>query len=84
MQSKVRGQEIQKDVLTLALALAINTTCIDKLNLLIIYKFLCPRCFGMWFPTNYVYMFANQMAWMTSYVFESWTMSFDVHLKSKK
>ena len=25
--------------------------------------------------TNYVWWFANQMAWMTSYIFESWMMA---------
>ena len=45
---------------------------------------LRPRCFGRWWPTNYVWWFANQMARMTSYVFESWMMSLDVNSKSQK
>ena len=28
--------------------------------------------------------FANQVAWMTSNVFESWMMSLNVHFKSQK
>ena len=81
-QGKVCGRKIQKDCLTLALA--INTTSIDKLKFVINYKSLCPRCFGRWLPTNYVWWFANQMAWMTSCVFESWMMSLNVHSKSQK
>ena len=79
VQGKVCGCEIQKDQLTLYLA--INTTSTDKLRHVSIYKSLHPRCFGRWLPTNYVWWFGNQMAWMTSYVFESWMMSLNVHFK---
>ena len=78
-QGKVCGRKIQKDHLTLALV--VNTIGTDKLKPLIIYKSLCPRCFGRWLPANYVWWFANQVAWMTSYVFESWTMSLNVYQK---
>ena len=47
-----RPQKIQKDRLTLALV--INTTGSDKLELVIIYKSLCPSCFGKWLPRDYV------------------------------
>ena len=80
-QGKVRGHKIQKDRLTLALV--VNTTCTDKLKPVIIYKSLCPRCFGRWLPTDYVWWFANQTAWMTSNVFEIWMMSLNVHFESK-
>ncbi len=43
-----------------------------------------PQCFGRWLPTNHVWWYANQMAMMTSCVFESWTMSLNVHFKSQK
>ena len=81
-QGKVRGHKIQKDRLTLALV--VNMTSIDKLKLMIIYKYLCPRCFERWLPTNYMWWFANPMAWMTSNVFECWMMSLNVHFKSQK
>ena len=81
-QGKVHGHKIQKDCLTLALVL--NKTCTDKLKLVIICKSLCSRCFGRWLPANYVWWFANQMAWMTSHVFESWMMSLNVNFKSQK
>ena len=81
-QGKVCGRKIQKDHLTLALV--VNMTYTDKLKPVIIYKSLRPRCFGRWLPTNYVWWFANQMAWMTSNVFESWMMSLNVHFKSQK
>jgi hypothetical protein len=58
-------------------------TSTNKLKLVIIYKYLHPRCFERWLPTNYVWWFANQMAWMTD-VFESWMMSLNVHFKSQK
>ena len=37
-----------------------------------------------WLPTNYVWRFANQTAWVTSYVFYNWMMSLNVHFKSQK
>ena len=49
-----------------------------------IYKSLCPKCFRRWLPTNYVWWFANRMAWMTPDVFKSWTMSLNVHFISQK
>jgi hypothetical protein len=69
MQQKACGQKTQKDRHTISLVE--NMTSIDKLELVIIYKFLCPRCFGRWLPTNYPWWFANQMEWMTLDVFES-------------
>jgi hypothetical protein len=47
----------------------------DKLKLVMIYKSLCPRCFGRWLPIDYV-------ARMALNVFESWMMIIDVHFKS--
>ena len=32
---------------------------------------------------NYVWWFANQMAWMASDAFESWMRSLNVHIKSQ-
>ena len=61
-QGKVRGCKILKDHLTLALV--VNTTSTDKMKPMIIYKSLHPRCFGRWLPTQYVWWFANQTAWM--------------------
>jgi hypothetical protein len=81
-QGKVRGHKIQKN--NLILNLVIHMTCIDKLKVVIIYKALHPRCFGRWLPTNYVWWFANQMAWMTSYTFESWMMNLNIYFKSQK
>ena len=60
------------------LALVINTTCSDT----IVYKSLGPKYFGSWLPTNYMWWFANQMSWMTSYVFDSWMMSVNGRFKS--
>ena len=81
-QWKVRGCKIQEDNLTLALA--INTTYTGNLKPMIIYISLHPRCFWRWLSTNYVWWFANQMAWMTSDVLESWMMSLDVHFRSQE
>ena len=60
-----------------------NTTCIDKLKPVIIYKSLRSRCFGSWLPRYYVWWFANQMAWMASNVLESWMMSLNVYFNLK-
>ena len=49
-QGKVCGRKIQKDCLTLALA--INTTSIEKLKSMIFYKSLRPRCSGRRLSTN--------------------------------
>ena len=62
---KFRGCKTKKDHLTPALV--VNMTCTNKLKPKIIQESLCLRCFGRWF--------ANQTAWMTSYVFESWMMA---------
>ena len=64
-------------------ALVVHTTCTNKLNFVISYKSLCTWCSGRWLPTYYVWWIANQMAWMTSYVFERWMMSLNVHFKSQ-
>ena len=56
-KEKSAATKIQKDRLTLALV--INTIGSDKLKLVIIYKSLCPRCFGRWLPRDYVWWFAN-------------------------
>ena len=74
--------KFQKDRLTLALV--VNTTCTNKLKLVILYRSLHPRCFGRWLPTEYVWWFSNRTTWMTSNVFESWMMSLHVHFKSQK
>ena len=42
------------------------------------------RCSRRWLPTYFVQWFANQMASMTSNVFESWMMILNVHFKSQK
>ena len=81
-QQKVRGCIIRKDRLTIALL--INTISTKKLKLVIICKSLHPRCFGRCLPTNYVWWSANQMAWMTSNIFESWMMSLNLHFKLQK
>ena len=81
-QRQVCGHKFQKD--HLSIALVVNTTCSDKLKPMIIYKTLCPRCFGRWLSTNYVWWFENQMTWMTSYVFESWMMSRNVNFQISK
>jgi hypothetical protein len=81
-QGKVCGRKIQKDCLTFAIV--INTTSIEKLKHVIIYKSLRPRCFGRRLPTNCAWWFANHMAWMTSCVFESWMMGLDGHSKSQR
>ena len=82
MQGKVCERKSHNDHLTFALV--VNTRGANKLKHVIIYKSLCPRCFGRWLPTDYALWFANQMAWMTSYVFKSWMTSLDVHFKSQK
>ena len=74
--------QIQKD--RLKLAFVVNTTCGDKLKHVFICKSLHPRCFGRWFPTYYVWWYANQMAWMTPNVFKGWMMSLNVRFISQK
>ena len=61
-----------------------NMTCTDKLKSMIIYNSLRPRCFGRWLLRSYLWWFANQTPLMTSYAFESWMMSLNVHFKSQK
>ena len=61
-----------------------NTTHSDKFKPMVIYKFIYSRCFGRWLPTYYARWFANEMAWMTSNILESWMMSLNVHFKSQK
>ena len=77
-QGKVCGHKMQKDLLTLALV--VNMTSTNKLKPMIFYKFLHPSCFGRWLPIDYMWWFANPMAWMTSNVFECWMMSLNVLL----
>jgi hypothetical protein len=72
----------QKDYLTLTFV--VNMIGTDKLKLVMIYKFMRPRCFERWFPIEYRWWFAKKMAWMTSNVFENWMMSLNVHFKSQK
>ena len=81
VQGKVHGCKIQKDHLTLALA--INMTSVDKLKLVIIYKSRRPRWFGRWLPTSYVWSFAKQIG-MDDIIFEIWMMSLKVHFTSQK
>ncbi len=47
-QGKVKGRKLQKERVTLALA--VNSTGTDKLKLLVIYKSKQARCFGRWRP----------------------------------
>ena len=55
-----------------------------QVELVIIYKSLCPKWFGKWLPIECVWWFANQVAWMTQSVFESWVMSLNVISVSKQ
>jgi len=52
-KEKSMATKIQKHRLTLALV--INTIGSDKLELMIIYKSLCPSCFGRWLPRDYIW-----------------------------
>ena len=44
----------------------------------------CQERANLWLPTYYVWWFANHMAGIASYVFESWMTSFNVHIKISK
>ena len=61
-QRKVKGQNLQKEDVTLTLV--VDSTWIDKLKLLMICTPKQPRCFGRWHPHKYV-MSGTQMktAW---------------------
>ena len=81
-QGKICGHKIQNDRLTFALVG--NTTYTHQLKPMIMYKSLCPRCFGRSLSTIYLWWFANQTTLMTSNIFKSWMMSLKVHFKSQK
>ena len=49
---KVKGRKFHKECVTLALA--VNSTGIDKLKLLVIYMSKQRQCFGRWEPHEYV------------------------------
>ena len=64
--------------------LLVNTTCIDKLKLVIIYKFLRQDALEGGCQQIMCGGFANHTTWMTSTVFKSCMMSLNVHFKSQK
>ena len=71
--------QIQKDRLTLALV--VNTTSSDKLNLfthLYALDALVSDC------QHIMCGGCNQTAWLTSYVSDNWMMSLNLHFKSQK
>ena len=57
-QRKVKGRKLQKERVTLALA--INSTGTHKLKLLINYTSKLARCFGRWQPHEYVRWYSNK------------------------
>ena len=68
-QGKVKGRKLQKEHVTLALA--VNSIGIDKLKLLVIYTFKQPRCLGRWQPRD-VWWHSIKTAWMKGDIFEAW------------
>ena len=61
-KEKVKGRKLQRERVTLALA--INSTRPNKLKLLVIYTSKQPGCFGRWQPHEYVRWHSNKTAWI--------------------
>ena len=80
-QGKVKGRKLQKERVTLALA--VNSTGTDKLKLLVIYKSKQPRCFGRWQPHEYVRWQSNKSAWMKGIYLKFGFCSSTVNSKAK-
>ena len=79
-QEKVKGWKLQREHVTLALA--INSTGPDKLKLLVIYMSKQPRCFGRWQPHEYVRWHSNKTTWMKlKFGFCSSTISLEAKIK---
>ncbi|CAF1058709.1 unnamed protein product [Brachionus calyciflorus] len=68
----------------LSVGVCSNADGSDKCRLVVIGKFVKPRCFGNFDPNNHVNYFANQKAWMTSGIFTQWLEKFNNKMKNSK
>ena len=81
VQGIICGCKIQKDHLTLAFV--VKATCTNKVETCD-YIYSTPKMLWKVVANKVCLLVANQIAWMTSYVFESWMMSLNVHFKFQK
>ena len=75
------GTKQYKDRITIAFCT--NADGSDKVKPFVIGKSAKPRCFRDFSPSTYVRYANNQKAWMTSYLFGEWLVSFDNSMKQK-
>ena len=75
----------KKDKSRISIGLCINMDGSEKLNPVVINKYLNPRCFkGVNISELPVRYYANSKAWMTGLVYSDWLKSFNLKMCGRK